>query len=486
MKSVICSSILLLGLGLGQLLEARVRHDDVLPFLGDARTGSFQLAMSGKQFLFEEDSSRSEAAFSMTLGVSPHWSINLSLPFMMESQQDYSKSGQGDISAGIAWHNDLRSLPGINIGIRQTATVPSGYRKELAGFPSWTSRRVQWESLAHVEYLGLPENPSALSLQAYGGVRTDDNNENTVMIWGSGLRYRFLNQLAFLETELGQEIRTDDKSSSFLFSAGLGAKLPFGLQFRTGIEQRLLYGLDRVGIYAGLVWTRTPPIEVRVRNRYLREPVLRRLRDRNEIPGFSLEPGAPELLKRAGRLPYLPLRVALLPLGEKQDLAGDWVFPALRQAIEQDTSLVVISHETVRQALAQRHLEPGQSADWVNQLGQLLGADYILTVDLSRHEPWSEQRFNLVGLLRRSRPQAELEAMVRLHEVDGAGPPLTATLGSRSHGRERLEWLPKDHLARGMPDPAERSRLNQRLLDEWCERTRERLFYETSEQVLIQ
>lgn len=467
------------------LAEGRVRYLDAARFLFDSGKGHYAFYMQGKQFIFEEDSSRTEAAFAFKAGLSEHWSLYMSLPYMMEARGTMNKNGQGDVAASIDWHNDLQILPGTTIGMRETVSIPSGYRKVLPGFPAWTKERVEWETTAHLEYGGSDPVLFPVWLSAYGGVRTDDHLENTATLWGAALRVNMFKRLLFFESEFGQEIRTGDKSSSSRLSTGVGLRLPLGFELRAGAEQRLLYGLDRLGVYAGLAWTRQPVPTIRLRNRYLREPVLQKLKQKNAVPGFTLEPGTPELFQDGGRLPYLPLKVAILPAGGNEQKITAELMESMKQAIEADTSFQVIAPEQVDRAMSDLHLSSERSSNWVNLLGLHLQADYILSWNLSSYDPWRIHSWRLPGILTKSRAESTLTGRIRLHEVEGSQPPLLAELGASAVGSSRLRWFQVEPHRVGQPDAIERNRMNRELLERWGSDARERLFYEISEQVII-
>ena len=469
---------------------ARYRLSDNPLFLQELGAGKVDFDMQGKQFSIQADTSRLESSLSLRYGLSEKLSFEFNYPFLMESQGAFSKSGQGDLMTALTFHQPLKSLPGLAWGLRQALVFPSGFRRELDGFESFTLGRTQSETLAQLELGDRPGEAARLWLSLNGGLRTDNHRQHTRALWGAAMRYHLLHRWFYLESELAQEMATGSKEASYQFSAGLGAKLPLGFRLRLGAEERVLYDLDRFGLYLGFSWSRQPTLPVRVRHRHLREGLQQRLNEKNKVPSFTLEPGTPELLSETGRLPFLPLRVAVLPFEEGGSApVADELTRSFQQAIEADSSFQVIAAEEVRRVLEIQHLAAGQLADEgaANLVGRELRVDLVLRGRVQRFEPSLLQGPLFAPFMANTRSGSLLDARVWLQEVDSPSPPQQASLQAQRFGKSRLSWFPVTHGHRELPRSAvERSQLTRQVLDSWCAQARETLLYEVSEQLVVE
>lgn len=471
-------------------VQGRVRLGDAPLFFQEARPGRLFLEAQGKQFQVEADTVRSESALRFEYGINKSLAFHFSYPFLMESQGPLSKSGQGDLVAALQWQAPLMRWPALRVGARQALVFPSGFRRELAGFESFTSGRTQSETLAQLEYGDTASDPAPLWLALNGGLRTDNHLENTQALWGASVRYHLFKRRAFLECELAQEMSTASKETRYQFSAGGGIRLPFGFLLRLGAEERVLYDLDRFGLYAGLAWQHQPPVLVRVRHRHLRDYLQAQLDEKNKVPGFTLEPGTPSLLTETGRLPFLPLRVAILPLEEAQGApVASRLREHLRLSLEADTSLQVIDDQTVELALRTRKLPQGRMLpeETLDEIGRALGADLILQGRVLDFQPQQRKGLDLSPVLAATQSAATLEARLWLHQVDRPGAATQVQLSHTRTGSRRWSPPPVTHGHRERPAGAlERSRLTREVLEAWCADARESLLYEVSEQVVVQ
>lgn len=483
---------ILMLLALSQALPAlaRYRLGDSPLFLLEGRQGRLLLEAQGKQFTLEADTLRTESAVHLEYGLTNCLAFEFSYPFLMERQGEFSKSGQGDLVAALAYHQPLNPWPRLQLGARQAVIFPSGFRRELAGFDSFTAGRAQSETLVQLEYGDSPGDPVPLWLALNGGLRTDNHREHTQALWGAAMRYHMFKRRAFVESELAQEMSTSSKEARYQFSAALGLRLPFGFELKVGAEERVLFNLDRFGLYAGLRWQHLPPRLIRIQHLHLRDLLQRQLDEKNRVPSFTLEPGTPALLVDKGRLPFLPLRVALLPMEES---AGAPVAASLeqmlRQVIEADSSFQVIPQDQVVLALRTRRLSDSRmvNEDLLNEIGRYLKADVILQGRVLAFEPSMRTGLLLPPLLAATRSASRLEARLWLHQVDHPGPPLQALLSSQERGKTRWALAPVTHGHREKPGSAvERSRLMQQVLESWCDRARLALLYEVSEQMVVQ
>jgi hypothetical protein len=216
---------------------------------------------------------------------------------------------------------------------------------------------------------------------------------------------------------------------------------------------------------------------VRIQHRHLRDFLQRQLDEKNRVPSFTLEPGTPTLLTDKGRLPFLPLRVALFPV---EDTGGAPVSEALsrtlRQAIEADSSFSVIPEQDVRLALRTYRIPEGRMVEeaQLNELGRVLKADVILQGRVLSFEPSLRTGILIPPLIAGSRSTSRLDARMWLHLVDQPGPPVQVQLQSEQRGSRRWSSLPVTHGHREKPGSAvERSHLMQQVLEDWCARTRE-------------
>lgn len=484
------SAFLLLALCVAPPLAARYRVGDSPLFLQETRKGRMILEAQGKQFAIQADTIRMESALQLEVGINDRLSFEFSYPFLMEEQGGLSKSGQGDLLAALSYHHPVPAWPFLQLGVRQALIFPSGFRRELAGFDSFTAGRTQSETLVQLEFGDSPTEKSPLWLSLNGGIRTDNHLENSQLLWGASMRYHLFKRWVFVESELAQEMSTATKEARYQFSAGAGLRLPFGFQFRVGAEERVLYDLDRFGLYAGLRWQHQPPQLIRLQHRHLRDFLHRQLEEKNRVPSFTLEPGTPALLTEAGRLPFLPLRVALLPV---EDTGGAPVALALcdglRQAIEADTSFQIIPADEVRRVLLTQHLDPERMVDEhrLNEIGRALYADLVLQGRVLSFEPALLSGFHWPPFLAGTRSGSRLEARLWLHQVDQPGPPVQALLSREQQGKRRWSTFPVTHGHREKPGSAvERSQLMRQVMDAWCASARESLLYEVTEQTVVQ
>ena len=470
--------------------HGRVRLGDAPMFFQEAHKGRLLVEAQGKQFQIEADTARMESALRFDYGISERLAFQFSYPFLMESQGPLSKSGQGDLVAALHWQQILQRWPALRIGLRQALVFPSGFRRELAGFDSFTSGRTQSETLVQLELGDAPAAQAPLWLALNGGLRTDNHLENTQALWGASVRFHLLKRRLFLECELAQEMSTANKETRYQFSAGGGIKLPFGFLLRLGAEERVLYDLDRFGMYAGLAWQHQPPVLVRVRHRHLRDYLQTQLDEKNRVPGFTLEPGTPSLLTETGRLPFLPLRVAILPLEEANGApVAERLREHLRQSLEADTSLHVIDDQSVELALLTRRQPAGRllPEESLDELGRALKADLILQGRVLDFQPRLRTGLDLSPLMAATRSAAKLEARLWLHQVDRPGSATQVQLSQTRSGDRRWSAPPVTHGHGEKPAGAlERSRLTREVLEAWCADAHESLLYEVSEQVVVQ
>jgi hypothetical protein len=468
---------------------ARYRLSDSPLFLHDMRAGRVEFEGQGKQFIFEADTLRQESAFGLRYGLTQRLVFEFSYPYLMESLGPLSKSGQGDLATALSYRHPLSNWPGMSLGLRQALIFPSGFRRELVGFDRFTGGRTQAETLVQLEFGDRPQDLSTLWLAVNGGLRTDNHLENTKMLWGASIRYHLVQRWLFLESELAQEMATDTKEATYQFSAGLGVKLPWGFQVRLGAEERVIYELDRFGLYAALGWSRQPVIPIRMRYRHLHPGLQKRLDDKNKVPSFTLEPGTPALLTESGRLPFLPLRVVLLPFVEAdQAPVAVTLSQAFHRVIEADSSFQVVPPAEVEAYLdfhrmASRDLTEETA---INELGRSLKADLVLRGRILSYQPRQFRGHALPPLFARSRQAGTLEAQAWLQQVDHPGPPHSAKLSWEESGPGRWSLFTAKHGLRERPGSAlERSALTHQLLESWSILAANTLMYEETEVLVI-
>lgn len=468
---------------------ARYRTDDNTLFFSESEAGRVDVGGQGTFFSIGADTSHMEAAASLKLGVGDHICFEFSYPYLSQSQGTYSKSGQGDLVSALSYHRALPLWPGLHAGLRQALIFPSGFRQELAGFDDFTTGRAQWETLLQVEQAGEEIDKIPLWLALNAGLRTDSHRENTKFLWGAAFRYQVLPRWLHVESELAQEMNTGNKESEYQFSAGAGSELPFGFVLRAGVQERIMYNLDRFGIYAGLSWSHQPVVPVRLLRRHLRPYLQERLDAKNRVPSFTLEPGAPPLLAEAGRLPFLPLKVLVLPfLEEGSSPVAESLAETMRQTVQLDTALALVPEADLTRALEVLHLTISQirTDKAVNELGRQVGADLVLRGQILTHEPRSRKGFSLRPLVAQSRQAHRLEAQVWLHGVDQATPPRTARLESEATGSAQWLFLRAEHGQKDIPENAlERSALTRQSLEKWCRAAADALMYESTEQLVV-
>jgi hypothetical protein len=480
-----------LGLPLVLVLSAgaRYRLSDRPLFLDEMGAGEVLFDMQGKQFTIQADTVRLESSVGLHYGISDRLSFEFNYPYLSESQGAFSKSGQGDLITALSYRHGLPRWPSLNWGVRQSLIFPSGFRRELIGFERFTTGRTQSETLVQLEAGDSPTRPADLWLGLHGGLRTDNHVEGTRLLWGASIRYHLLKRRLFIESELAQEMATGNKEATYQFSAGGGGRLPFGFQLRLGVEERVMYNLDRFGLYAGLSWSHQPAVPVRIMHRHLRQGILERLNEKNKVPSFTLEPGAPALLTEAGRLPFLPLRVAILPFDDAgMAPVAQALSAAFSQVVESDTSFQVVSRADLDRVLKINHLTIDQvsSDDIVNLVGRELQADLVLRGKVLAYEPDMRGGPLLAPIMARTHQACHLEAQVWLHQVDKPGPPQTIQVNTLAKGAGRLSLFPVAHGHHEQPGSAvERSRLNRDALERWCVSARESLLYEVSEQLVV-
>lgn len=476
-------------LALSSSLPARYRLDDSPLFFQDMRAGRVVFSGQGKQFSLAADTTRLEAAGHLKVGLSDHLSFDFGFPYLSEAQGPFSKSGQGDLCTSLSWHQPLRPWPGLQAAARQALVFPSGFRKELTGFQSFTTRRMQWESLVQLELGDRSDQPASLWLAVHGGIRTDNRLENTSLLWGASLRYHLWKRWLALESELAQEMVSSTKEATYQFSAGVELDLPFGFAIRAGAEERVMADLDRFGIYAGLSWSRQPVIPLRIRHRHLQPAIQRRLDAKNKVPSFTLEPGAPSLLSETGRLPFLPLQVVILPFAEHQQApVAQALCRRIRQVVEQDTSFAVVAEEDLAEALARNRwrAEDLEAKEDLDQLGRILGADLVLRGRILRFDPRDRRGASMPPILANNRQASRLEAQVWLHQVDNPEAPRQAVLAAEAVGPGRWVLFTANRGRHELTDEARRRHeLTQRALDLWCDQATNALLYEVTEQLVI-
>ncbi len=459
-------------------------------FLGDFQYRKVQFQGQGGLFDIQPDTSRMEAAFALSYGLGRHLSFDFAFPFYSESRGQFSKAGQGDFLAALTWHGRLKRFPFLHLGLRETVAFPSGFREELEGFESYTADRIHGETLLLLELTGGdPEAPRFL-LDLHGGFRTDNHRENTVSIWGAGIRYNLWRNVVQVESEFGQEMTTAAKLPSYQFYAGTRFRLPFGFALRLGAEQRLFDDLDRFGLYAGLSWSHQPRIPVEIRRRHLRESLQRKLELKNRVPGFTLEPGDSGSAGEGSDLPFLPLSIAILPFAEEDvHPIASRLEDSCRDFFERDTSLTVLSPDLVLAALENLRIEPGTIPTPLRaqEIGRALSADYILCGRILRSAPGLRRGLDLSPLLVRSRMISELQAMAYLIEVQNARIDFKGVIESTTDGEHQLLLLHADRGHNEFIDRApERQRLSQRNLESWTRAAMDELFYEYSVQWVVE
>lgn len=484
-------AILALGLlSLAQPASARLRRLGEGLFLRDWHHRQIEFIGQGGQFAFEADTIRMESAAALRYGLLPRLGVQVVFPFISESHGDFSKAGQGDLLASLIYRHPLAPWPGWSLGLVETVSFPSGFREELAGFPSYTAARTLSETLATVEISDSDETPFPFWLSVHGGLRTDNHRENTVLIWGASLRYDLFRRWAWLESEFDQEMRTDDKSAHFQFFAGGRASLPFGFSLRAGAEQYFFGDIDRFGFYGGLSWKWAPVVPVEIRRRHLRPTLQRALDEKNRVPGFTLEPGTPELLEAAGRLPFLPLTVAVLPFEEADGhRVAQELNERLRQTLDADSSLQVLDEALVLHACRELKLDSIKlpTPSQIDELGRRLDADFVLVGRVQQHDPTLRAGLDWAPLVVRSRLGSRLEASAWLYETRRSGPGTRATIVSEQYGSAHWEWLHAERGHDGLAnDPRERNRQIEAVLLDWSRSARDELFYEVSVQRIVE
>lgn len=477
-------------LGLVLPASARLRRLSEGLFLRDWQHRQVEFVGQGAQFAVDADTMRVESTVALRYGLLPRLGVQVAFPFISEARGDFSKAGQGDLQATLAYIQPLAPWPNWRLGLVETVSFPSGFREELAGFPAYTTARAMSETLVTLEVSDSDEAPIPFWLNLEAGLRTDNHRENTVFVWGAALRYDLFHRWVWLESEFAQEMRTDDKSTDFQFFTGGRIHLPFNFLLRLGAEQRFFGSIDRFGLYGGLSWSWAPTLPVEIRRRHLRPSLQRALDEKNRVPGFTLEPGAPDLLQEAGRLPFLPLTVAIL-LFEEADgrRLADGLDQSLRQELEADSSLRILEADRVAFTCRELQLDVNRmpAPEQIDELGRRLEADFVLVGRIQRHDPALRVGLNWAPLLVRSRLGSRLEASAWLYDVQRSGPGMRRTIVSEHFDRARWRWL---HVERGhddlADDPRERHRQIEAVLQDWSELARDEMFYETSIQRIVE
>jgi hypothetical protein len=482
--------VILLCLLLALPASARLRRVSEGLFLQDWQPRRVEFVGQGAQFSYAVDTLRMESAALLRYGLFPRLGVQVAFPFISESRGAHVKSGQGDLLATLIYKQPLAPWPHWQLGLAGTLAFPSGFREELTGFPPYTASRSQAETLLLLEIADSEGDRLPFWINMHGGLRTDNHRENTVLIWGASLRYDLFGRWWRIESEFDQEMRTDNKATSFQFFAGTRFALPLGFGLRLGAEQTFFGDLDRFGFYGGLSWQWSPRIPVELRHRHLRADLQRALDEKNRQIGRDFDAQSGDLRPTPERIPFLPLQIALLPFEESggHQVAGQ-LDAKLRLALDADTSLSLIDVRQVQQVRRELQLPDDRLPDTARllELGRRLGADYVLSGRILQHDPTLRTGLNAAPLLVRSRPGSRLEATAWLHDVRGLRPGTATRIEAEQHGRARWAWLHAAHGHRELPvDPRERSQLNDSVLMQCGQQTRDRLFYEVSVQRIVE
>lgn len=474
---------LLLALGTTQ---ARVRLLNDPVFLGDLHAQRWEFIAQGSSFAFEENHTRTEAAFGLTYGLSRHLHFGFGIPFISESLAEQVKSGQGDLETSLAFVAPLARFEQVKWGLRQTLLFPTGFRETVDGFQEFSERGTRSESLLLLE-LDQPR----FTLDGHAGFSLDDRRESAHSLWGLGVRGRLWRELLMVEMELGQELDLGDKQYDYQFYGGIRSNLPLGLTLKLGAEQRLVDDLDHFGVYGGLTWHLQHRDPVKIRSRHLKESIRHTLEQRNRPAGFSLEPGSePPVTPAAGPWDFKPVRLVILPFA---DPAGQPVSEALwRTCLERfdtDSSLTVIPGDRILAARERLGYGVDSPLDETRQrtLGASLDADFVVSGRILAHQPAQRSGLDLAPLLSHTRLSSRLEAQLQMVEVaSGALHYKGVVSSSASSGSSlRLFGVTRRHGDANL-SAASRHTVMTRTLEQWTQSALDELFYEYSVQMVVQ
>jgi hypothetical protein len=486
LRHILAFSIFLIA----QVLFARQsRLNDPL-FISDFLYRQTLVEGQGSFYTQDVDTTRMEAAFSLRYGIRPNLDFSFAFPYASETQGLLSKSGQGDLVTALTLYGSFSSVEWLKWGLRETVSFPTGFREELSGFPAFTHDRAKSETLALLEIIGLNEGRQSFLVDLHLGFDTDNHRQNTHLIWGIGFRKNLFKQIVFLESEFGQEMRTDNKFAEYQFFVGARTSLPFGLGLKLGVEQHILEHKDVFGIFASMYWSYRPRIPVEIRSRHLRSSLQSVLDNKNKVPGFTLEPGAPGVLEEEGRFPFLPLKIAVLPFEESSSFGiAEFLHDNCLNNFENDTLLSVIPHEDITQAMEISKLQPGKvlSAEDAQNLGLELNADFLVYGKIIEHNPRVREGFSLKPLFAHVHTENHLSAMTWLFQVKNAHIEYKGIIEAVASSDKQWRLI---HADRGeyenLIDPLKRHQLERENVERWTKQALDNLFYEYSVQWVVE
>jgi hypothetical protein len=476
--------LLLMLLTLPSMARVRLLNDPV--FLSDLHGQRWEFIAQGSSFTLAEDHTRMETAGGLTYGLSKNLHFGFGFPFISESLGNQTKSGQGDLEASLCWTSALGKSEQLKWGARQTLLFPTGFREELEGIEAFSEKSTRSETLVLLE-LDQPR----FTLDGHAGFSMDDRRENPHSLWGVGVRGKLWREWLMLEMELGQDLDLGDKLYDYQFYGGVRSNLPFGLTFKLGAEQRLVDNLDHFGVYAGLTWHLQHRDPVKIRSRHLRESIRYTLEQRNQQPGFSLEPGSDATpAVPAGQWNFKPVRLVILPLADPSGYpVSDVLWQTCLNRFDSDSSLSVVPRDRVDQARERLgypvDLQLGEEQQ--RALGASLDADFVVSGRILTNQPAERSGLDLAPLFSRTRLSSLLEAQLLLLEVGNGAVHYKGIVSSKASTGSSTRWfaVKQGHGDASLP-ATHRSRLLTRTLEQWSQSALDELFYEYSVQMVVQ
>ncbi len=285
-----------------------------------------------------DTSSSFDLRFNLSYGILPGLDFSYTMPYMRMVSGAYNKYGLGDGIFSLKYIKAGQENRVYKWGLQGTMMIPSGFREEIGGFPSYTLDQFGYGG----RYLAKIEGKN-MSLTGNLGGFWSEKGTVSEMFYGFGAKMKLMGRLLMLAGEVTSTQSTSGRYMDSYAYAGVESHLPYiGLSMNLGVEDEMKVDRPiRLIVGASFTFRKTVPGVskgiLETKKRYNKLMVFDFTEEKPGFTGYDVEK---RLCRNLGSLEEVTI---VTPPAEKAETASDNRTTAVKAAPPEKADLLVFA-----------------------------------------------------------------------------------------------------------------------------------------------
>jgi|GEM_PF-1567554 len=276
--------------------------------------------------------------FNLSYGILPGLDFSYTMPYMRMVSGDYNKYGLGDAMFSLKYIRSGQENRIYKWGLQGTVMIPSGYRDEIPGFPSFTLDQFGYGG----RYLAKIEGRNMALTGNIGGFWSEKGTVSEIF-YGFGTKMKLIGRLLMLAGEITSSQSASGRYVDSYAYAGVESHLPYvGLSMNLGVEDQMKVDRPiRLIVGASFTFRKTlPGISKGILETKKRYNKLMVFDFAEERAGFTGEDVEKRLCRNLGSLEDVTI---VAPPAEEAETAGANRSAAIKAAPPEKADLLVFA-----------------------------------------------------------------------------------------------------------------------------------------------